>query len=64
MPCKIHSPSLISAHPDLQGLDRRFVCGFIGKRKSGIAASQFKGYVFLYRGEGLSHFMARYVKTG
>lgn len=46
MPCKIHSPPLISAHPDLQGLDRRFVCGFIGESKSRIAALQFKGYVF------------------
>lgn len=45
MPCKIHSPPLISAHSDLQGLDRRFVCGFIGESKSRIAASQFKGYV-------------------
>lgn len=64
MPCKIHSRSLISAHPDLQGLDRRFVCGFIGESKSRIAASQFKGCVFLYRGEGCRDFMGRYVKTG
>lgn len=68
MPCKIHSPPLISAHPDLQGLDRRFVCGFIGESKSRIAALQFKGYVFgrffLYRGEGYGDFRAKYVKTG
>ena len=49
MPCKIHSPALIIAHPDLQGLDRRFVCGFIGESKSRIAVSQFKGSFFVHR---------------
>lgn len=63
MPCKIHSPALISAHPDLQGLDRRFVCGFIGESELRIAASQFKGWFFSYIGESSADFVARFVKT-
>lgn len=63
MPCEIHSPSLISAHPDLQGLDRRFVGGFTGESKSRISLSS-KAVAFLYRGEVYSDSMARYVKTG
>lgn len=49
MSCKIHRPALISAHSDLQGLDGRFVCGFIGESKSRIAVSQFKGWIFVKR---------------
>lgn len=65
MPCKIHSLALISARPDLQGLDRRFVCGFIGESKSRITFSQFKDCgVFLHIGEGHTDFVAKYVRTG
>lgn len=64
MPCRIHSRALISARPDLQGLDRRFVCGFIGESKWRIAASQFKDCSLSYIGEGYTDFMARYVRTG
>lgn len=53
VPCKIHSGALISAHPDLQGLDRRFVCGFIGASKSRIALSQFKGCCFFWHTLGV-----------
>lgn len=62
MPCKIHSPALISAHPDLRARDRRFVCGFIGESGSRIAASQFKGCVFLYRGEAHGDSMSKQLR--
>ena len=63
MPCKIHCPALISTRPDLRGLDRTVVCGFIGETKSSTA--QFKGYFLVHTvGEDQTAVKARYVKTG
>ena len=64
MSCKIHSPALISAQPDLQGTDRRFVSVFISESESrGWLPCSSKG-VFLQIGEGCTDFIAKYVKIG